>query len=140
MDVARLQQAIQQAIAARSVVEYADAGREIRIDASAATAPAPREDGSAAIAEATDDPNAVVSPCFGIVHLASAPGAAPFVRAGYKVQSGQKICLVEAMKVFSSVAAAADGRVVEICVATGAEVVQGQILFRLEPRNGGRDV
>ena len=121
MDVARLQQAIQQAIAAGSVVEYADAGREIRIDASAATAPAPREDGSAAIAEATDDSNAVVSPWFGI-------------------QSGQKICLVEAMKVFSTVAAVADGRVVEICVATGDEVVQGQILFRLEPRSGGRDV
>jgi biotin carboxyl carrier protein len=44
------------------------------------------------------------------------------------------------MKVFSTVAAVADGRVVEICVATGAEVVQGRILFRLEPRSGGHDV
>jgi acetyl-CoA carboxylase biotin carboxyl carrier protein len=140
MDVARLQQAIRQAIAARSVVEYADAGREIRIDSSAATAPAAREDVSNIIEEATDDPNAVVSPCFGIVHLAPAPGAAPFVRAGDRVQSGQKICLVEAMKVFSAVSAAVEGRVAEICVATGDEVAQGQILFRLEPRSGGRDV
>lgn len=140
MDVARLQKAIRQAIAARSIVEYADAGCEIRIDASAATAPTPRDDVSAVVAEVTDDPNAVVSPCFGIVHLAPSPGAPPFVRAGDAVLPGQKICLVEAMKVFSTVAATAEGHVAEICVATGDEVAQGQILFRLEPRVGDRDV
>jgi acetyl-CoA carboxylase biotin carboxyl carrier protein len=140
MDVARLQKAIWQAIAARGAVEYADAGREIRIDGTATAAPAPRDAASAVVAEETENPNAVVSPCFGIVHLSPSPGAPPFVRAGDTVKSGQRVCLVEAMKVFGTVTAAADGRIAEICVASGDEVARGQILFRLEARGGIGDV
>ncbi len=140
MDVARLQKFIQQAIAERGVVEYADDGREIRIDASATIARLLRDETPNVAADATDDPNTVVSPCFGIVHLSPSPGALPFVRVGEAVLFGQKVCLVEAMKVFSAVAAKVEGCVAEICVASGDEVVQGQILFRLERTSGDRDV
>jgi acetyl-CoA carboxylase biotin carboxyl carrier protein len=140
MDVARLQQFIQQAIAERGVVKYTEDGRAIRIDASATMARLPRDETPTLAANTMDDPNAVVSPCFGIVHLSPSPGAPPFVRVGDMILSGQKVCLVEAMKVFSTVAAPVEGRVAEICVATGDEVVQGQILFRLEPKSGDRDV
>ncbi len=140
MDVARLQQVIQQAIAERGVVEYTEVGRAIRIDASATMARLPRDETSTLAANTMDDPNAVVSPCFGIVHLLPSPGALPFVRVGDMVLSGQKVCLVEAMKVFSTVVAPVEGRVAEICVATGDEVVRGQILFRLELKSGDRDV
>ncbi|MCA3264413.1 MAG: acetyl-CoA carboxylase biotin carboxyl carrier protein subunit [Telmatospirillum sp.] len=140
MDVARLQQAIKRAIAARGIVEYAEAGREIRVDASATMVPSSRDEVPADAAEATADPNAVVSPCFGIVHLSPSPGAPQFVRVGDIVVAGQKVCLVEAMKVFSAVVATAVGRVAAVCVAAGDEVAQGQTLFRLERPSGDRDV
>lgn len=140
MDVARLQQAIKRAIAARGIVEYAEAGCEIRVDASATMVPSSRDEVPADATEATVDSNAVVSPCFGIVHLSPSPGAPQFVRVGDIVVAGQKVCLVEAMKVFSAVVATAVGRVAAVCVAAGDEVAQGQTLFRLERPSGDRDV
>lgn len=132
MDVASLQRLIGQAMSRRDIVERIEGGRTFRIDARAAVAAA--EPAPLAVAEAAAD--AIVAPCFGIVHLAPSPGAPPFVMPGDALTPGQKVCLVEAMKVFSTVVATRPGRLAQVLVGSGDEVARGQALFRLGPTDG----
>lgn len=75
---------------------------------------------------------AIAAPSYGIVHLSPTPGAPSFVTPGARVEIGQTLCVLEAMKVFSPVAAERAGTIAEILVADGSEVSAGQILFRLD--------
>lgn len=136
MDIARLKALIGEAVAARATVEHEDGGRVIRVDATAAATPAETFALPETASAETVVPGAVAAPCFGIVHLSPAPGVEAFVRAGERVAVGQKLCLIEAMKVFTAVAADQAGRVAEILVASGDEVTRGQGLFRLEAEGG----
>lgn len=72
------------------------------------------------------------APSYGIVHLASAPGATPFVDVGAEIVPGQPLCVLEAMKVFTPLEAEKAGKLIAILVADGAEVSAGQPLFRLD--------
>lgn len=74
----------------------------------------------------------VTAPSYGIVHMASAPGAPPFVTVGSTVAAGQTLCVVEAMKVFTPIEAERAGRVAAILVEDGSEVSAGLPLFRLD--------
>ena len=69
---------------------------------------------------------------YGVFHRTPAPDAAPFVEPGRRVDQGQTLCLIEAMKTFNAVAAERAGTVVAILVESGQEVEQGQPLFRIE--------
>ena len=51
---------------------------------------------------------------------------------GQVVTVGQPLCIIEAMKVFSTIEAEVPGTIAEILVAQGAEVAAGQPLFRME--------
>jgi len=94
--------------------------------ASAAAAPSARP------AEATQ--HDIQAPMHGIVHLQAAPGQAPFVAVGDKVEAGQVVCTIEAMKVFNEVRCERAGQVLAVRVATGAEVEAGQVLVVLGPQ------
>lgn len=74
---------------------------------------------------------AVLSPAYGIVHRGPNPGAAPFVEVGSHVEAGQALCIIEAMKVFTSLTAERAGTVRRILIADGAEVEQGQVLMEI---------
>lgn len=76
---------------------------------------------------------AVTAPSFGVVHLAPSAGGEPFVKLGQRVEAGQTLCVIEAMKVFSPLEAEEAGTIAAILVETGAEVTAGQALFQLEP-------
>ncbi|HEY0275136.1 MAG TPA: acetyl-CoA carboxylase biotin carboxyl carrier protein subunit [Paenirhodobacter sp.] len=67
-------------------------------------------------------PHCIRAPMFGIVHATPNPGAAPFVAPGDKVEPGQPVCVIEAMKVFSVVAADRAGTIARILFQDGAEV------------------
>jgi len=73
----------------------------------------------------------VTAPLYGVVHLQRSPDAPPFVAAGQAVTTGQVLCQIEAMKVFTEIRAERDGTVAEVLVQTGQEVDDGQPLFRL---------
>ena len=74
----------------------------------------------------------VVAPTYGVVHLSTDPASPAFVSMGQAVAVGQPLCIIEAMKVFSTIEAEVPGTVAEILVADGVEVAAGQPLFRLE--------
>ncbi|CDN50916.1 acetyl-CoA carboxylase biotin carboxyl carrier protein [Neorhizobium galegae] len=71
------------------------------------------------------------APVFGILHRASAPGQEPFVRIGDLVEEGQTLFIIEAMKVFNTVAAPLAGRVAWLTEIDGVEVEVGDVLAEI---------
>ena len=63
--------------------------------------------------------NAVKSPMVGTVYLSAEPGAAPFVSAGARVEAGDTLLIVEAMKVMNPILAPSAGTVKAILVESG---------------------
>jgi acetyl-CoA carboxylase biotin carboxyl carrier protein len=86
----------------------------------------------AAAAKADDHPGAVKSPMVGTVYRASEPGAAPFVEAGKKVNKGDTLLIVEAMKVMNPIKAPASGTVTQVLVNDGQPVEFGEVLVVIE--------
>jgi acetyl-CoA carboxylase biotin carboxyl carrier protein len=77
--------------------------------------------------------HAVVAPLTGLFYGSPSPGAQPYVRAGGDVQVGQVIGLIEAMKLFNEIKSDVAGRIVRICVESGALVKAKQPLIEVEP-------
>jgi acetyl-CoA carboxylase biotin carboxyl carrier protein len=75
----------------------------------------------------------VPAPMHGVFHQAAAPGAPPLVEVGAKIEAGQNICVIEAMKTFIGVVAETPGTVLAILVENGDEIEAGQPLFRIRP-------
>ncbi|GAA3751284.1 hypothetical protein GCM10022225_39600 [Plantactinospora mayteni] len=80
-----------------------------------------------------DGRRTVVAPMVGTYYQAAEPGGAPFVEVGDKVEPGQVVCIVEAMKLMNEVVADQVGRVAEVLVRDGDPVEFGQPLFALLP-------
>lgn len=72
------------------------------------------------------------APMMGVFYRAPAQDSPPFIEIGDRVEIGQTIGLIEAMKVFSEVPAEAAGRVREIPARSGALVQPGDPLIILE--------
>ncbi len=74
----------------------------------------------------------IAAPFFGLLHLTPSPGAPSFVQVGERVRRGQKLALIEAMKVFNTIECDRDGVLGAILVEAGDEVELGQKLFRID--------
>ena len=74
----------------------------------------------------------VPSPIIGTAYLAPEPGGKKFVEVGKKINKGDTIMIVEAMKTMNHVPSTADGIVKEICVEDGQPVEFGQTIIILE--------
>ena len=74
----------------------------------------------------------VPSPIIGTAYLAPEPGGKKFVEVGKKINKGDTIMIVEAMKTMNHVPATTDGVVKEICVEDGQPVEFGQTIIILE--------
>jgi acetyl-CoA carboxylase biotin carboxyl carrier protein len=73
------------------------------------------------------------SPMIGTFYRAPQPGAPPFVEVGQVVEPDTPVCIIEVMKLMSSISADAHGTVVQILVDDGAQVEAGQPLIALQP-------
>lgn len=76
---------------------------------------------------------AVTSPMVGTFYRAPSPDAPPFVEVGSVVEAGQPVCLIEVMKLFTTINAEISGRIVEIGAENGELVEYGRTLFVIEP-------
>ena len=74
----------------------------------------------------------VPSPIIGTAYLAPEPGGKKFVEIGKKINKGDTIMIVEAMKTMNHVPSTLDGVVKEICVEDGQPVEFGQTIVILE--------
>lgn len=77
--------------------------------------------------------NVVRAPMIGTFYRAPAPQSPPFVEAGAQVKAGDTICLVEVMKLFNTIKADVDGKVVRVLAQNAATVRKDQPLFWIEP-------
>ena len=73
----------------------------------------------------------VKSPIVGLFYAAPAENAEPYVSLGDRVQKGQTLCIVEAMKLMNELSAECDGVIEKICVTNGQMVEYGTELFRI---------
>jgi acetyl-CoA carboxylase biotin carboxyl carrier protein len=71
----------------------------------------------------------VKSPIVGTFYAAAGPGSEPFVTVGSKVESGQALCIIEAMKLMNEIESDVAGEVVRIFVENGHPVEYGEPLF-----------
>lgn len=75
---------------------------------------------------------AVLAPLTGLFYSSPSPGAEPYVREGGQVAVGQVIGLIEAMKLFNEIKSDIAGRVVRMCVESGALVKARQPLIEVD--------
>ncbi len=97
----------------------------------ASTAAKPQAESSGATAE--NDMVIVRSPIVGTFYRASNPDAEPFVKLGDLVESGQVLCIIEAMKLMNEIESEVSGEVAKIFVENGEPVEFGQSLFGIRP-------
>lgn len=71
----------------------------------------------------------ITAPLVGTFHTGPYQGAKPFVAVGDRVKKGQKLCIVEAMKVMNEITSPYDGVIKEICVKENDVVEFGKKLF-----------
>jgi acetyl-CoA carboxylase biotin carboxyl carrier protein len=81
--------------------------------------------------EADENIREVVAPLVGTFYVAAEPGAQPFVQKGDRVEPGQTVGIVEAMKLMNPVCSSWAGEVIEIVLGDAAPVEFGQCLVRI---------
>ena len=75
----------------------------------------------------------VTSPMVGTFYRSPAPDEPPFVNTGERINKGDTVCIIEAMKLMNDIEAEVTGEVVEILVENGEPVEYGQVLMRVKP-------
>ena len=75
----------------------------------------------------------ITSPLVGTFYRAPGPDESAFVDVGDRIQTGQTVCIIEAMKLMNELEAEVSGEVVEILVDNAQPVEFGQTLMRLRP-------
>jgi acetyl-CoA carboxylase biotin carboxyl carrier protein len=75
----------------------------------------------------------IKSPMVGTFYAQPEPGAPPYVRVGSRVNNGQTLCIIEAMKIMNPLDSEVAGVVKEVLVEDAQPVEFGQVLFRVDP-------
>ncbi len=87
---------------------------------------------AAGAAEKRPAGHTVDSPMVGTFYRSSTPGAKPFAEAGQRVNVGDTLCIIEAMKMLNQIEADKAGVVGGILVENGQPVEFGQPLFVID--------
>jgi acetyl-CoA carboxylase biotin carboxyl carrier protein len=96
--------------------------------AAPAVAPTAAPSGPAAV---EDKGHTVTSPFVGTFYRKPNPDSPSYVSLNDKVEKGQVLCIVEAMKLMNEIEADVAGTVIGILVEDGAPVEYGQPLFKI---------
>jgi len=90
---------------------------------------APAGTGNVPVQAPEPEGHVVKSPMVGTFYRSAAPGAKPFVEVGDTVQTGDALCIIEAMKLMNEIEADQSGTVKAILVENGQPVEYGQPLI-----------
>jgi acetyl-CoA carboxylase biotin carboxyl carrier protein len=99
---------------------------------SAAPAPVAASSENASQAPAVETGHQVKSPMVGTMYLAPSPGANNFVSVGDKVNVGDTLCIVEAMKMMNQIDADKAGTIKAVLINDGEPVEFDEPLFIIE--------
>src|SRR5580692_6343318 len=92
-------------------------------------APATAREAAAEAQRSDENLHVVKSPIVGTFYAAAGPDSEAFVAVGGKVDSGQTLCIIEAMKLMNEI----ESDVVGIFVENGQPVEYGEPLFGIRP-------
>jgi acetyl-CoA carboxylase biotin carboxyl carrier protein len=101
-------------------------------------APAPHFPATQAQADSSSVPadanvTKVLAPLTGVFYRASSPDAPAYVDVGDRVEAGDVLCVLEAMKLFNEIQSDDAGTIVRIVPGNGELVSQGEELFWIGP-------
>jgi acetyl-CoA carboxylase biotin carboxyl carrier protein len=98
-----------------------------------ASAPSPAAAPAAPAAPKAEEEglHTVKSPIVGTFYEAPSPGSPAFVKVGDRVNAGQVLCIVEAMKLMNEIESDVAGEIVKVLVNNGQPVEYGQPLFSI---------
>lgn len=115
------------------VVQYA-APAQMAYGAPPPPAPSASAPASAPAAEATVNAkhHEIKSPIVGTMYRAPSPDADSYVQVGQRIEAGQTICIVEAMKLMNEIESDVSGKVIKILVENAQPVEYGQALLVVE--------
>lgn len=102
----------------------------------AAPVPAPAAIPTSAPVAAVEESNnyiEVKSPMIGTFYRAANPDEPEFVSVGDAVSAGQKVCIIEAMKLFNEIESEVSGTIVKVLVENASPVEYDQPLFLVDP-------
>jgi len=74
----------------------------------------------------------VISPMVGTFYTSPTPGAKAFVEVGQRVNVGDTLCIIEAMKILNQIEADKAGVIVSVNADNGQPVEYGETLFVIE--------
>lgn len=98
-----------------------------------AAAPAAAPQAAPMEAPAAAEENVVKSPMVGTFYQAASPDAEAFVTEGAKIQKGDTLCIIEAMKLMNEIEAEYSGVVEKTLVENASPIEFGQPLFIITP-------
>ena len=82
--------------------------------------------------EVEEEIHLIKSPVVGTFFRAPSPNEPPFVIKGQKVEKGQILCIIEAMKMMNKIESDVDGIIKEVCIDDGQYVEYDQLLFKIQ--------
>ena len=112
----------------------APAAAPVAVAAPVAAAPAAPMEAAPAAPEPEDDGFLIAAPMVGTFYAASSPGAAPYVQVGDRVNEGDTLCIIEAMKMMNQIESDVAGVVKSIRVQNGEPIEYGQTLIVIDQR------
>ena len=75
----------------------------------------------------------IKSPMVGTFYQSPEPAAQAYVKVGTRVNVGQVVCIIEAMKIMNEIESEVSGVVREVTAQNAQPVEFGQVLFRVDP-------
>jgi acetyl-CoA carboxylase biotin carboxyl carrier protein len=75
----------------------------------------------------------IKSPMVGTFYQSPEPAAQAYVKVGSRVNVGQVVCIIEAMKIMNEIESEVGGVIREVTAQNAQPVEFGQVLFRVDP-------
>ncbi|MBM3427634.1 MAG: acetyl-CoA carboxylase biotin carboxyl carrier protein [Bacteroidetes bacterium] len=98
-------------------------------------APAPQAAAPAPVAAPANDSRLIEikSPMIGTFYRSAGPDKPSFVEVGQSIKPGDKLCIIEAMKLFNEIESEISGTIVKVLVNDSSPIEYDQPLFLVEP-------
>ncbi len=109
------------------------AGRPGKTEPTPPASPLPPSSASSPHPESDEVPTGeiITSPMVGVFYRSPAADAPPFVETGSRINPGDPLCILEAMKVMNTLEAEFGGEIIEVLAENGTLVEFGTPLFRI---------
>jgi len=105
----------------------------ILIEKTNLSAPPEKEEIAESTEKTADKTVEIKAPMVGTFYRAPSPESPPYIEVGQVIESGQVICIIEAMKLMNEIKSEIKGKILEILVDNTEPVEFGQPMFLIEP-------